>query len=245
MKTAAALSVAAFALLAAVSAIADMPAPSGASANSPHELIRQTSDQLIKVIKDGKTYFDKDPDRFYRSVQDVLEPVVDFDSFSKGVMAVNYKRATPEQRERFRKTFKYGLIHTYAKALLNYGDEKIEVLPATRPPREPDRDSVIMNVWSQGKAYPVEYSMHRDDDGKWQMGNIIINGINIGLTYRNQFATQMSAPENNGDIDKVIDAWASTIANVDPMSGEQKDQQKDQAKDGQSQAAAASAQRSD
>ena len=224
MRMAAPLSIVASLLFTAATALADQPAQT----NAPHELIRATSDQLIVVIKEGKGYFGKDPDRFYKSVQDLLEPVIDFDSFSKGVMAANYKRATPAQRDRFKETFKYGLIHTYAKALLNYGDEKIEVLPPSKPSREPDRDSVTMNVWSEGKAYPVEYSMHLDDDGKWRMGNIIINGINIGLTYRNQFATQMSAPENGGDVDKVIDAWANTIAKVDPMG---RDQQKDQQAD--------------
>jgi len=218
------------ALSAVFGAFADTPSKSSA----PYVLIQNTSTQLIDVIKAGKGYYDHDPDRFFKAVQDVLEPVVDFDSFSKGVMAANYKRATPEQRDRFKATFKYGLIHTYAKALLNYGDEKIEVLPPSKPAREPDRDSVTMNVWSEGKAYPVEYSMHLDDDGKWRMGNIIINGINIGLTYRNQFATQMSAPENGGDVDKVIDAWANTIAKVDPMGrDQQKDQQKDQQADPQ------------
>jgi phospholipid transport system substrate-binding protein len=230
MRIPATVSLALLGLVASVSA-ADMPAaPNSATPKSPHELIRQTGDELIGVIKAGKTYFDSDPDRFYKAVQDVLEPVVDFDSFSKGVMAANYKRATPEQRERFRGTFKYGLIHTYAKALLNYGDEKIEVLPPSRPAREPDRDSVTMQVWSEGKAYPVEYSMHLDSDGHWRMGNIIINGINIGLTYRNQFATAMSAPENNGDMDKVIDSWANTVANVDPMG---KDQPKDRSQSAQ------------
>ena len=50
------------------------------------------------------------------------------------------------------------------------------------------------------------------------MYNIIINGINIGLTYRNQFASAMNAPENNGSLDAVIDGWGETIAHVDPAT---------------------------
>jgi phospholipid transport system substrate-binding protein len=188
-----------------------------ASASDPRILIRQTADSLIEVIKQGKTYFDKDSERYYQEVEKVLDPTIDFDTFSRGVMAVYYKRATPAQRERFEGTFKTGLIHTYAKALLDFGDESIEVLPADRPPTQPDRDSVKMEVHSkEGKVYPVVYSMRLGDDGTWRMYNIIINGINIGLTYRNQFASAMNAPENHGNLDTVINSWGESIAHIDP-----------------------------
>jgi phospholipid transport system substrate-binding protein len=189
-----------------------------AAAPAPHDVIRKTGDDLLAVIEEGKGYFDNDPERFYTAVQGVLDPVIDFDSFSRGVMAVHYRKATPAQRTRFRDSFKNGLVRTYGKALLNYGDEKIEVLPADRPPPKPDRESVTMNVWSEGKVYPVIYSMARDASGRWRMRNIIINGINMGLTYRNQFASAMKSPQSRGDLDKVIDEWSSTIANVDPMA---------------------------
>jgi len=209
-------------LLAGTNAVAAEPA---AAMPKAHEVILATRDALLSVIEDGKGYFDEDPERFYRAVRDVLDPVVDFDSFSRGVMAVHYRKASPEQRARFRDTFKDALVRTYGKALLNYGDEKIDVLPSTKPSRKPDQDSVTMEVWSEGKVYPVTYSMHRDADGHWRMANIIINGINIGLTYRNQFASAMKDPQNRGDMDLVISDWGTTIADVDPMAedGKKKD----------------------
>jgi phospholipid transport system substrate-binding protein len=190
-----------------------------AAATDPRVVIRQTADTLIGVIKEGKTYFPKDPERFYSEVQKVLDPTIDFDTFSRGVMAVYYKRATPAQREQFEATFKTGLIRTYGKALLDFGDESIVVLPSDRPQTQPDRDSVKMEVHSkEGKIYPVIYSMRLGDDGTWRMYNIIINGINIGLTYRNQFISAMNAPENKGSLDAVINGWGETIAHIDPAT---------------------------
>ena len=183
----------------------------------PRVTIRQATDALLDVIKQGKSYFATDPNRYYKEIERVLDPTIDFDTFSRGVMAVFYKKATPEQRDRFQSTFKTGLIHTYGKALLDFGDEKIDVLPPDKPSTEPDRDSVKMDVHSkEGKVYPVIYSMRLGDDGAWRMYNIIINGINIGLTYRNQFASAMNAPENNGSLDAVISGWGETIAHIDP-----------------------------
>ena len=177
----------------------------------PRVTIREATDALLAVIKEGKTYFDKDPDRYYREIERVLDPIIDFDTFSRGVMAVFYKRATPEQRDRFQKTFRTGLVHTYGKALLDFGDEKIDVLPADKPSTEPDRDSVKMEVHSkEGKVYPVIYSMRLGDDGSRRMYNIIINGINIGKLFRDQFADAMQ--RNGNDLDKTINGWAGEVA---------------------------------
>ena len=49
-----------------------LSAVAAAAASDPRTLISQTADTLIGVIKEGKTYFDKDPQRFYASVEKVL-----------------------------------------------------------------------------------------------------------------------------------------------------------------------------
>ncbi|MND08757.1 hypothetical protein D3C83_316080 [compost metagenome] len=41
--------------------------------------------------------------------------------------------------------------------------------------------------------------------------NIIVNGVNIGLTYRNQFSGAMRDPANGGSLDKVIDGWSGML----------------------------------
>ncbi len=93
------------------------------------------------------------------------------------------------------------------------------MLPEDKAPRDPSKPTVRMEVHTKtGKVYPVDYAMAKGADGKWRMRNIVINGINIGLTYRNQFASSMKAQR---DLDKVIDGWGETIAHVDPVAGDQ------------------------
>ncbi len=47
-------------------------------------------------------------------------------------------------------------------------------------------------------------------DGSWRLRNLIIETINLGEIYRNQFAALASAA--NDDLDRVIDDWNATIA---------------------------------
>ena len=45
--------------------------------------------------------------------------------------------------------------------------------------------------------------------------NVIVNGINLGLTFRNQFASAINQQQN---IDKVIDDWSSELAEVKKLT---------------------------
>ena len=47
-------------------------------------------------------------------------------------------------------------------------------------------------------------------DGSWKLRNLIIETINLGEIYRNQF--NALAQSANGDLDLVIDQWNATIA---------------------------------
>lgn len=196
--------------------IARQAASGAAAEETAHELINRTTEDLVALIADARGYFDDDPNRFYREVQVLLDPVVDFRSFSRLVMAKHYKKASPKQRTRFSETFQSNLVRTYGNALLQFTDEEIKVLDPEGPPRNPKRPSVHMEIKTKGGAvYPLSYTMGRNKAGGWQMKNIIINGINIGLTFRNQFASAVRDRQYGGDLDKVIDSWGELISDVD------------------------------
>ncbi|MFW6093397.1 MAG: MlaC/ttg2D family ABC transporter substrate-binding protein [Pseudomonadota bacterium] len=209
-------------LLAVAAAPAAASAAAEAGGDGAVELVRETTDEVLDLIERARGYAEEDPERFYSEVESILEPVVAFDSFARSVMAAHYRKATPEQRERFAERFESGLVRTYAMALLEFDDGEVVVVPPDRPPRNPDRRSVRMEIRTpQGDVYPVLYSMARNDAGEWQVRNLIVNGVNMGLTYRNQFNSAMRDPEYGGDMDAVIDDWSEMLREEAPgLEGE-------------------------
>jgi len=183
-------------------------------------LVEQTTDQMLELIEEAKAYVDEDRERFYREVESLLNPVIDFPRFARSVMAVHYRDATPEQRERFAEGFKSSLVRTYALALTEFNDGDVRIVPSERPPRRPDRASVKQEVRSGGEIYPVVYSLAQSENGEWRLRNIIINGINMGLTYRNQFASAATDPRYDGDMDRAIDGWIASLTSVDTSESE-------------------------
>lgn len=192
--------------------------PAAVESQTPEAVVRRTSDDVLKLIEEGKTYIKEDPDRFYRAVNDVLEPAVAFDSFARGVMGPFWRDASKAQRDRFVDSFRWGLLRTYAAALTEFSDGRVEVLEPTKPPRYPDRREVKMEIHtSGGDIYTVLYAMALDKDGQWRVRNLIVGGVNIGLTYQNQFKSAMRDPKYGGSMDRVIDDWATVL--VDEKEG--------------------------
>lgn len=180
------------------------------AAPAAHDVVQQTTTTLLADLKTNKELYRTDPGAFYDALNTILGPVVDVDGISRGVMTVRYSRqASPEQMQRFQENFKRSLMQFYGNALLEYNNQDIRVLPVSGQ-QDPQRTAVNMEIKDgNGTVYPLSYTMV-SQDGTWKMRNVIINGINVGKLFRDQFSQAMQ--DNSHDLDKVIDNWTETVA---------------------------------
>ena len=176
---------------------------------TPHEVVQSTTNELLGDLKANKEQYKSNPNAFYDSLNRILGPVVDADGISRSIMTVKYSRkATPEQMQRFQENFKRSLMQFYGNALLEYNNQGITVGNAKLD--GDDRASVDMTVkGNNGAVYPVSYTMTKLG-GEWKVRNVIVNGINIGKLFRDQFADAMN--RNGNDLDKTINGWAGEVA---------------------------------
>ena len=181
------------------------------AAPTPQEVVDDTSRKVMAVLDANRETYRNDPDAFVRGLDEVLNPVVDFEGIASSVMTVRYSRsATEEQTQRFIDTFKRSMVQFYGNALLEFKSGEITVLPPNSHEPRPDRASVDMQVKAKdGQVYTATYTM-TEIDGQWKVRNVIVEGINIGLLFRDQFAQAMKA--NRNDLDAVIDNWGSVVA---------------------------------
>ena len=189
------------------------------AAPTAHDVVKSTTDELIGDLKANKAGYQQNPQYFYDTLERILGPVVDSAGISRSIMTVKYsRRASDEQLKRFEDNFKRSLMQFYGNALLEYDNQSIRVLPAKA--EGADRASVGMEVRdSKGTVYPVSYTMVQLD-GHWKLRNVIINGINVGKLFRDQFADSMQ--RNGNDLDRTIDGWAEVVAKAkDSAEGQQ------------------------
>jgi phospholipid transport system substrate-binding protein len=179
------------------------------AAQSAHDIVQDTTNRLLADLSANKAKYKQDPNGFYDSLNSIVGPVVDAEGISKSIMTVKYSRkATPEQMKTFENNFKRGLFQFYGNALLEYNNQGITVDPAKD--ESGDRTSVGMTVkGSNGAIYPVSYTLEKIN-GEWKLRNVIINGINIGKLFRDQFSDAMQRNGNN--LDATINGWAGEVA---------------------------------
>ncbi|MGR6873497.1 MlaC/ttg2D family ABC transporter substrate-binding protein [Pseudomonas sp. HK3] len=193
-----------------------------------HRLIAERIDKLLAEIQSSKQTKTLSDEQKIALVDHKLGEIVDFKRIARRVMAKHFKRATKEQRQRFLIVFKSSLLNTYAKGLWEFNNYKVNVLPLKEGKQTQRNTQVgIEVITSGGQVFPVTQSLFYDHkENKWMVQNVIINGINMGLLFRDQFSRLVA--QSNGNIDLAISGWTSEVsndkANQDTTDDEQEDE---------------------
>ncbi len=175
--------------------------------------VDENTQNLVERLNEERNLYEEDPEAFYEEMDEALTGFVDFRRIAARVMGRYARQAEPEQRDEFVTRFKRSLFDSYAQALVSNSEEfEIAVEGAKINPRDENRASVDMRVTTEsGDRYQVTYSMYRKSAGDdWLMENVIVEGVNIGLAFRDRFAQEMES--RRGDVEAVIDNWGDAVA---------------------------------
>jgi len=181
----------------------------GIYSESSSEYVEKIHEDIVAVIIAKQGQYEEDPEEFIKAISLSLQPLVDFKRISRNVMGKYYKDANKTQIEKFNRVFKSTLLNSYSKTLAEFKDERIIVSKETKKSSKGNREKVFLQILTSTKVYPATYDMYLNDRGQWKLINIVINGVNLGLTFRNQFYSLMKSESN--DIDLVIEKWITSI----------------------------------
>ena len=175
--------------------------------SDPYQQIEQVTVELLNTIATHQDGYPENERAYFDGLDALLQDSIDFAFIARNVMGSYHKQATAEQRASFAATFRNGLIETYGRGLIGYENQEIVLVKVQAVPEGQRRLTVKQEIRSTDTVYPLEYSMARKKTGQWMVVNVVINGINLGKTFRNQFV--QSAQRAGGDIDQVINGWSS------------------------------------
>lgn len=202
------------ALLAATTALW-MAAPSWAQAavETPDALVKRLSADVLETIKADPELRKGNIARISQVVDATVMPHVNFRRMTSAAVGPQWRQATPEQRDRLQQEFKLMLIRTYAGALKQVSDQRVEVKPLRAAPGDKD---VLVRTEVHGKGEPVQLDFRLENtDGKaWKIYNLNVLGVWMVETYRTQFAQEL----NKGGIDGLIAALSSRTMAADAQA---------------------------
>jgi phospholipid transport system substrate-binding protein len=181
------------------------------SEENPYNFIDVNAQKMVIVLKENKLLFTEDRELYEQKIKEIFEPMIDFRRVAATVMGKKYYLASSkEQRSEFVDIFKDSLLDTYAETLAQWENQTITTI---FPINMEDQSYELKNIEVQqtlntgSSEYPISYKLRKNKDNSWSIVNIIVNGVNLGLTFRNQF--QALASNNNGDIEATLKGWVS------------------------------------
>jgi phospholipid transport system substrate-binding protein len=179
---------------------------------NPQVVVQQAITKLTLRIDEDRVALRKNPDALNSLIEENITPFVDIPGIARGVMGRYFRQANDAQRDRFTTIFKQSMVRTYANGLTSYDNQTVTVKPYM-PGENANRAQVEVEVaLASGTVVPVIFQMIRAGDGRWMARNLIVNGLNLGLTFRKRFAEVVE--QNAGNIDKAISSWLQAPVEV-------------------------------
>lgn len=175
-------------------------AGSGWAQGHPAEiLVKETAEKILQQLRAEREVVTKDNNRVFELVDAVVLPHFDFYKMSAWVLGKYWRKATPDQKDRFTHEFKILLVRTYSKALVDNMDRQIEYIPLRA--NEGADDLTVRTEIPQdgGFPLPINYSMYLKD-GAWKVYDVDIDGISMVKNYRTTFGNEI----RDGSIDNLI-----------------------------------------
>lgn len=170
-------SAAALALAASLALAAAAPA-----AETPAQIVEGLASQVVAVLKDGALSSAEKRER----IEQIAYGAIDFATLSKLVLARNWARFSPAQRQQFEAEFKRHLSMTYGRNIDSYRNEKVQI---TGERQESRGDVTVLSKILRGSASEnivVDYRL-RQHDGQWKIIDVIIEGVSLVSNFRSQF----------------------------------------------------------
>lgn len=182
----------AFTIVAAVAT--PMTATAQASTESPEQFVERTSNDVLAILRDDSMNHDAK----ITKLEVMLDQRSDFDTISKLVLAVHYKRFNDAQRKEFQDLLHRYLTTTYGHQIDNYANETVAVTGG-RPEARGDYTVQTKIKRTTGADLQVEYRLRKVDD-HWRVIDVIGEGISLVSNLRSQFGEILNA----GGPDKLL-----------------------------------------
>lgn len=170
-------------------------------AETPPVFVKKVADGLIKRLQADQGKLQNNPAAVKAIVREQLDPYIDSQAFTRIVMGTyaNPKNSTPAQRAQFEKNFRETLIENYGSSFSKFTNQTYSM----RAYKETNSSNPVVTIDFNNKGEKIPVSFQLADKGtQWKIRNINVSGIDLGLQFRNQFASTVK--RNGNDLDKAI-----------------------------------------
>ena len=176
-----------------------------AADEAPDALVKRLSTDVLAAIKADAAIQAGDTAKIVNLVDTRVMPYVNFQRMTASAVGPGWRQATPEQKQRLQDEFKILLVHTYAGALGQVGDQTITVKPLRAAADDAD---VLVRTEIRGHGDPIQldYRLEKTPGlgAGWKIYNFNVMGVWLVQNYLSQFSQEINAKGVDGLIAKLV-----------------------------------------
>jgi phospholipid transport system substrate-binding protein len=173
-----------------------------ATAGEPTEVVRQITDQVLKILEDPQFQAPNRQAERQERLHKIAEQAFDWQEMARRALAVHWRERTPQEQQEFVKLFRDLVEGTYINRLENAIQEKREIQYVGE---QVDGSRVAVKtqvVTRRNQQVPIEYRLHRVD-GRWLIYDVLVEGISLVNNYRSQFNRIITSSSYNDLVQKM------------------------------------------
>jgi phospholipid transport system substrate-binding protein len=160
------------------------------SDQSPLELVRDTSTQMLTTLREADTSINKNSARLHEMIAENVLPHFDLELMGRWTLGKYWRNAKLQQREEFVREFRALLIRSYGSALFDYADAEIVYLPF-RMKDDETRVKVHTELSRPNEnSVKITYNLHSTTSG-WKVYDVVIEGVSLVTNYRSSFMSKV------------------------------------------------------
>jgi phospholipid transport system substrate-binding protein len=161
--------------------------PTGSAyAGAPTDQVKQTVDKVLDILRNKELKKPTNEKKRRAEIRKVVSERFDFADMAKRSLGIYWRQRTPEERKEFVPLYTDLLERTYIKKIEGYTDEKIDYTGENINDGYAVVDTKV--VTEKNTEIPIQYRM-LNENGKWMVYDVSIEGVSLINNYRNQFSS--------------------------------------------------------
>ena len=179
----------------------------------PDELVKTVTGEVLNSVNRAPEIRNGNTAKAVSLVETKVLPYFDFQRMTALAVGKAWRQASAEQKAVLTSEFRTLLVRTYSNALTAYKNQTI----VTKPLKVSDDATEVMvrtQIRQPGaQSIAIDYALEKKD-ASWKVYDVVVGGISLVTSYRDQFAPQLRSDGIDGLIKTLHGKNGSKVVDV-------------------------------
>lgn len=148
----------------------------------PTEDVKKVVDEVVRIVSDKE--LKKNDQKRRPALKKTISTVFDYSEMAKRSMGKHWNQRTPVEKKQFSDLFASLLENSYASKIESYNNEKIIYLKENLDGDHAEVKSKVLTA--KRDEFTLDYRLI-NQNGKWMVYDVVIEGVSLVSNYRTQF----------------------------------------------------------